>query len=91
MDYDRSQENKTPASGRDRTAAAHAHEHGPRPAAPVVAEALDQLSLSRTDVDFTCSGSSDFLAGQPFSFVMALDGPRVVAWSHHLEEGAGRQ
>ena len=46
--------------------------------APVVAEALDQLSLSRTDVDFTCSGSSDFLAGQPFSFVMALDA--LGAW-----------
>jgi acetyl-CoA acetyltransferase len=25
-------------------------------------------------IDFTCSGSSDYLAGQPFSFVMTLDG-----------------
>ena len=41
--------------------------------APVVAEVLAQVGLSRTDVDFTCSGSSDFLAGHPFSFVMALD------------------
>ena len=33
--------------------------------APVVAEVLDQVGLSRTDVDFTCSGSSDFLGGSP--------------------------
>lgn len=46
--------------------------------APVVAAVLDQVGLARTDVDFTCSGSSDFLAGQPFSFVLALDA--LGAW-----------
>jgi acetyl-CoA acetyltransferase len=46
--------------------------------APVVAGVLDAAGLSRTDVDFTCSGSSDFLAGQPFSFVTALDA--LGAW-----------
>ena len=50
--------------------------------APVVAEVLDQVGLSRTDVDFTCSGSSDFLAGHPFSFVMALDSS-----SPHAQQG----
>jgi acetyl-CoA acetyltransferase len=46
--------------------------------APVVAGVLDEFGLSRADVDFTCSGSSDFLAGHPFSFVMALDA--LGAW-----------
>ena len=46
--------------------------------APVVAEVLERIGLSRRDVDFTCSGSSDFLAGHAFSFVMALDA--LGAW-----------
>jgi len=46
--------------------------------APVVAEVLEGVGLSRTDVDFTCSGSSDFLAGHAFSFVVALDA--LGAW-----------
>jgi len=46
--------------------------------APVVAEVLEMGGLSRTDVDFTCSGSSDFLAGHAFSFVVALDA--LGAW-----------
>jgi len=43
-----------------------------------VAEVLEGVSLSRMDVDFTCSGSSDFLAGHAFSFVVALDA--LGAW-----------
>lgn len=46
--------------------------------APVVAEALQSVGLSRRDVGFTCSGSSDYLAGHPFSFVLALDA--IGAW-----------
>ncbi len=46
--------------------------------APVVGDLLKSLNMTRTDIDFTCSGSSDFLAGQPFSFVMALDA--LGAW-----------
>ncbi len=46
--------------------------------APVVAEVLEGVGLSRRDVDFTSSGSSDFLAGHAFSFVMALDA--LGAW-----------
>jgi len=58
---------------------------------PVVKEAVKQSGLARTDIDFTCSGSSDFLQGQPFAFVMALDG--VGAWppikeSHVEMDGA---
>ena len=58
---------------------------------PVVKEAVVQSGLARTEIDFTCSGSSDFLQGQPFAFVMALDG--VGAWppikeSHVEMDGA---
>jgi len=58
---------------------------------PVVKEAVENSGLERTDIDFTCSGSSDFLQGQPFAFVMALDG--VGAWppikeSHVEMDGA---
>lgn len=46
--------------------------------APVVAEVLNSVGLNRKDVGFTCSGSSDYLAGCPFSFVLALDA--LGAW-----------
>ncbi|MFT4977802.1 MAG: acetyl-CoA acetyltransferase [Myxococcota bacterium] len=42
------------------------------------AAALRDAGLQRADVGFTCSGSSDYAMGQPFSFVMALDG--LGAW-----------
>jgi acetyl-CoA acetyltransferase len=45
---------------------------------PVVAEAVERSGLPRHDIGFTCSGSCDYLQGQPFSFVMALDA--VGAW-----------
>lgn len=41
---------------------------------PVVNGALDALGLSMRDVDFVCSGSSDYLVGRPFSFVAGVDG-----------------
>ena len=40
---------------------------------PVFEEALDRAGLGRRDVDFWCSGSSDYLAGRAFSFVSAVD------------------
>jgi acetyl-CoA acetyltransferase len=40
---------------------------------PVINAALDQAKLTRRDIGFTCSGSSDYLLGRPFSFVSALD------------------
>ena len=39
---------------------------------PVVAEALARSGLEREQIGFTCSGSSDYIAGQAFSFVMAV-------------------
>ena len=58
---------------------------------PVAAEAVKNSGLARTDIDFTCSGSSDWLQGQPFAFVMALDA--VGSWppikeSHVEQDGA---
>ncbi len=58
---------------------------------PVAAEAVKQSGMARTDIGFTCSGSSDWLQGQPFAFVMALDA--VGSWppikeSHVEQDGA---
>lgn len=59
--------------------------------APVVTEALRRAGLPRREVGFTCSGSSDYLLGRPFSFVTALDavGPwPPIAESHVEMDGA---
>ncbi|MCG8588975.1 MAG: thiolase domain-containing protein [Proteobacteria bacterium] len=58
---------------------------------PVVAEAREQSGLGKDDIDFTVSGSTDYLAGQAFSFVMAVDA--LGAWppireSHVEMDGA---
>jgi acetyl-CoA acetyltransferase len=54
---------------------------------PVVREAVQRSGLDKREIDFTISGSSDFLQGQPFAFVSALDA--VGAWppitESHLE------
>jgi acetyl-CoA acetyltransferase len=54
---------------------------------PVVREALDAAGLQTSDIGFTCSGSSDYLAGQAFSFVMTLDavGPWPPISESHVE------
>ncbi|GAA3075804.1 hypothetical protein GCM10020000_71360 [Streptomyces olivoverticillatus] len=58
---------------------------------PVLRDVLDQAGLDPGTPGFTCSGSSDYLAGRPFSFTMALDS--VGAWppiaeSHVETDGA---
>ncbi|MEU3075816.1 thiolase domain-containing protein [Streptomyces laurentii] len=58
---------------------------------PVLHEVLDAAGLTTADIGFTCSGSSDYLAGRAFSFTMTLDG--VGAWppiseSHVETDGA---
>lgn len=58
---------------------------------PVVREAVERSGIPQKEIGFTCSGSSDYLAGQPFSFVMALDA--IGAWppireSHVEMDGA---
>ncbi|MFF5428936.1 thiolase domain-containing protein [Streptomyces griseofuscus] len=58
---------------------------------PVLHEVLARTGLRTSDIGFTCSGSSDYLAGRAFSFTMTLDG--VGAWppiseSHVEMDGA---
>ncbi|EOD69939.1 thiolase domain-containing protein [Amycolatopsis vancoresmycina] len=40
---------------------------------PIFAEVFAQTGLSKKDIDFWCSGSSDYLAGRAFSFIAAVD------------------
>jgi acetyl-CoA acetyltransferase len=40
---------------------------------PIFAEVFAQTGLSKDDIGFWCSGSSDYLAGRAFSFVQAVD------------------
>lgn len=44
----------------------------------LIPEVVERSGIPRQEIGFTCSGSCDFIAGQPFSFVMALDA--VGAW-----------
>lgn len=57
----------------------------------VISRALESVSLTRDDVDFTCLGSCDYVTGQAFSFVVNLDA--LGAWppkqdSHVEMDGA---
>ncbi|KPK54559.1 MAG: lipid-transfer protein [Myxococcales bacterium SG8_38_1] len=45
---------------------------------PVTSEAMKQIGLTQDDIGFTCSGSTDYLPGRPFSFVAAVDGLKAV-------------
>jgi acetyl-CoA acetyltransferase len=58
---------------------------------PVITEVLATAGLDRREVDFWCHGSCDYLTGQPFSFVAAVDA--IGAWppiveSHVEADGA---
>ena len=58
---------------------------------PVIAEAIGRSGIPRAEIGITVSGSCDYLAGQPFAFVSALDA--VGAWppireSHVEMDGA---
>jgi acetyl-CoA acetyltransferase len=50
---------------------------------PVVQAVIDRSGLTREEIEFTCSGSGDFLQGQPFAFVHALDA--IGAWPPIVE------
>lgn len=54
---------------------------------PVLDEALAAATLTTSDIGFVVSGSSDYLAGQPFAFVAALDavGPWPPLAESHVE------
>ena len=58
---------------------------------PVLDEVKAKANVTKEDIGFTCSGSTDYLAGLGFSFVMTLDG--VGPWppiqeSHVEMDGA---
>lgn len=40
---------------------------------PCFRQLYTELGISQTDLDFWCSGSSDYLAGRAFSFISAID------------------
>jgi acetyl-CoA acetyltransferase len=40
---------------------------------PIFGELFEQTGWTKGDIDFWCSGSSDYLAGRSFSFVSAVD------------------
>jgi len=54
---------------------------------PILAEAFQGTGLTKDDVGFWCSGSSDYLAGRAFSFVSAVDaiGAFPPVMESHLE------
>jgi acetyl-CoA acetyltransferase len=58
---------------------------------PVIEDVRARAGLTQADIGFTCSGSTDYLSGQAFSFVSTLDG--VGPWppiqeSHVEMDGA---
>ena len=58
---------------------------------PIVTEVFANIGVTKLDMGFVCSGSTDYLVGAPFSFVMALDA--VGVWppmreSHVEMDGA---
>jgi acetyl-CoA acetyltransferase len=54
---------------------------------PIFAEVYQALGITKRDVDFWCSGSSDYLAGRAFSFISAIDaiGPVPPINESHVE------
>jgi acetyl-CoA acetyltransferase len=57
----------------------------------VITGAVNDAGITRADVDFTCAGSCDYVAGQAFSFVQNIDA--IGAWppkrdSHVEMDGA---
>ena len=58
---------------------------------PTIEELFSTSGFAKEDIGFTCSGSTDYVAGQAFSFVMAVDA--LGAWppineSHVEMDGA---
>jgi len=57
---------------------------------PIMAELYEQTGWTKSDIDFWCSGSSDYLAGRSFSFVSAVDaiGTLPPVMESHVEMDA---
>jgi acetyl-CoA acetyltransferase len=58
---------------------------------PVLNEAIAAAGIDRSDIDFTCSGSADYLQGAPFTFVANLEATGAwppISESHVEMDGA---
>jgi acetyl-CoA acetyltransferase len=57
---------------------------------PIFQDVLGGLGLTKADIGFWCSGSSDYLAGRAFSFISAIDaiGPVPPINESHVEADA---
>ena len=57
---------------------------------PIFGELYEQTGWTKADIDFWCSGSSDYLAGRSFSFVQAVDaiGALPPVMESHVEMDA---
>jgi acetyl-CoA acetyltransferase len=57
---------------------------------PIFGELYEQTGWTKKDIDFWCSGSSDYLAGRSFSFVSAVDaiGTLPPVMESHVEMDA---
>jgi acetyl-CoA acetyltransferase len=51
----------------------HGTTNGVEMLVPIFGQVFEQTGLTRRDIGFWCSGSSDYLAGRAFSFVSAVD------------------
>jgi acetyl-CoA acetyltransferase len=51
----------------------HGTTNGVEMLVPVFREVLDNAGMSKKDIGFWCSGSSDYVAGRAFSFIAAVD------------------
>ena len=58
---------------------------------PVLHQVKADAGLDQSQIDFTCSGSTDYLAGSAFSFVMTLDGVGAVAADQREPRRDGRR
>ncbi|MGO4257773.1 thiolase domain-containing protein [Marmoricola sp. RAF53] len=57
---------------------------------PILGDLYQQTGWTKSDIDFWCSGSSDYLAGRSFSFVSAVDaiGTLPPVMESHVEMDA---
>ncbi|MFD4356055.1 thiolase domain-containing protein [Nocardia sp. NPDC058518] len=51
----------------------HGTTNGVEMLVPCFQQLYAELGITKSDIDFWCSGSSDFLAGRAFSFISAID------------------
>ncbi|MGN6609159.1 MAG: thiolase domain-containing protein [Jatrophihabitans sp.] len=70
--------------------ASHATTNGVEMLVPILAEVYERLGITKHDIGFWCSGSSDYLAGRAFSFISAVEatGPVPPINESHVEMDA---